>query len=79
MDRETGREVLRATFQSAEQLQNLLPLLKSRCTADEYRKYAMAVAAVVAEGGQQLINRVIAEYPELEAEVDAAAKAGRRY
>jgi hypothetical protein len=79
MDTETGREVLRATFRSAEQLQKLLPLLKSRCSADEYRKYALAVAAVVAEGGQQLINRVIAEHPELEAEVDSAANAGRQY
>ncbi len=79
MDRETGREVLRATFRSAGELQALLPVLKARCGTEEYRTYALAVATVIAEGGQQLINRVIADHPELEAEIDAAVQTTGRY
>ena len=73
------RTVLRAVFRSATELQDLLPVLKAHCDADEYRVYAVAIASVIAESGQQIINRVMAEHPELEAEVDSAVSKDGRY
>jgi hypothetical protein len=72
MDRDLARSVIKATFQSARPLQDLLPVLQARLAPEEYRAYAKAVAAVIAEGGVQLLNRVFAEHPDLEAEVDSA-------
>lgn len=79
MDRDLSRHVVKATFRSARELQDLLPLLKKRASAEEYQEYLRAIAAVIAEGRQQLLNRVFAEYPDLEAEVDASIQATGRY
>lgn len=77
MEIHLARAVLRATFQSNGVLQDLLPALKAGCGEEEYRTYAKAIAAVIAESGLQIMNRIFAEHPELEAEVDAAiAKTG---
>jgi hypothetical protein len=78
IDKNLARDVLRTTFQSNAVLQDLLPALKAGCGKEEYRTYAKAIAAVIAESGLQIMNRIFAEHPELEAEVDAAiTKAGR--
>jgi hypothetical protein len=57
----------------------LLPVLKEQASAEEYQTYLRAIAVVVGEGGQQLLNRVFAEHPDLEGEVDKAIKASGRY
>jgi hypothetical protein len=79
MDQELSRRIIRATFQSNGVLEDLLPALKAGCAEDEYRTYARAIAAVIAESGLQIMNRIFAEHPELEAEVDAAITKTGRY
>jgi hypothetical protein len=79
MDRDISRQVIRATLRSSGELTALLPVLKAHCAPDEYQVFSRAIAAVVAECGQQLLNRVFAEHPELEAEVDAAIAMTGRY
>jgi hypothetical protein len=79
VDRDLSRRVVKATFRSARELQDLLPILKERASPEDYQTYLRAIAAVVGEGGQQLLNRVFAEHPDLEVEVDAAIKTNGRY
>jgi hypothetical protein len=79
MDRDTANEVFNAALRSGDELQKLLPLLKTRCSADEYDVYLKAVATAMAEIGIELVNRVVAEHPELGAEMEArSAEAKRR-
>ena len=78
MDIDVARHVLRVAFRSAGELQQLLPVLKKSCAADEYEAYAKGIAAAVAEIALEVTNRVIADHPALETEVEAdVAKHGR--
>jgi hypothetical protein len=79
MDLDVARQVVRATFRSSTSLTDLLPVLKAHCPPEEYQAFARAIAAVVGEAGLQLLNRVFAEHPELEAEVDEAIARDGRY
>ena len=71
MDINVARHVLRTAFRSSGELQQLLPVLQKSCAADQYQAYAKAIAAVLAEITLELTNRVVAEHPVLEAEVEA--------
>jgi hypothetical protein len=79
MDADLARAVLRGTFESNRVLQELLPALKAGCSEDEYRTYAKAIATVIAESGGQIMSRIFAGHPGLEAEVDAAIRRDGRY
>jgi hypothetical protein len=79
MDIELARDVLRGAFSSARELQKLLPLLKQRCEPDEYQTYAKAIAAVLAEISLEVVNKVLAAYPALEAEVEASLARSQDY
>ena len=67
---EVARDIVRAAFRSCSELQALLGTLKSRCSPDEYKAYAQDIAAAMDAIGVNLINKAIAQYPELGAEID---------
>jgi hypothetical protein len=71
MDINLARDVIRAAFRSARELQGLLPSLKEGCKASEYEMYLKGVARVLADLSLEVTNKVIAEHPELEAEIEA--------
>lgn len=78
MDINVARHVVRACFRSSQELENLLSLLKGHCSADEYTKYAKAIASAIASIHLEVMNRVIAAYPQLESEIEVSiAKHGR--
>jgi hypothetical protein len=79
MDIEVARDVLRAAFRSSAELQRLLGTLKERCRADEYQDYARSIAAAVDAIGASLINKVLAEHPELSVEIEASIEKVGRY
>jgi hypothetical protein len=70
MDISLARTVLRGAFRSADELQQLLPQLKEGCDPDEYASYAKAIATAVAEIALEVTNRIIADHPQLQAEVE---------
>ena len=45
MDIELAREIVRTAFRSSAELQALLPVLKRRCGEEEYKGYALGIAA----------------------------------
>jgi len=78
MDIELARDVVRAAFRSSCQLQSLLGALKTRCRPDEYQEYARGIATAIDTIGVSLIDKALAEHPELSAEIDTSiAKDGR--
>ena len=78
MDIDTARDVVRAAFRSSSELQQLLATLKERCWPDEYKDYARNIAAAIDAIGESLINKAIAEHPQLKSEIEASiAKTGR--
>jgi hypothetical protein len=79
MDISLARGLLAAKFRSAAELQSMLPALKGGCTAAEYDLYLRAIAAVIAEMSLQITNRLRAEHPELDLEVQAAVDRDGKY
>ena len=71
MDIDLARNVVRGAFRSARELQGLLPALKDGCQAEEYERYLKGIARAIAEISFEVTNKVIAEHPELVAEIDA--------
>jgi hypothetical protein len=78
MDIELARDVVRAAFRASSELQVLLGVLKERCRPEEYRDYARGIATAMDAIGVGLINKTLAEHPELQSEIDESiAKHGR--
>lgn len=79
MDIDVARHIVRTSFRSARDLESLLGLLKSHCGADEYQTYAKAIATAIASIHTEIVNKVTASYPALEAEIEADVKKHGRY
>jgi hypothetical protein len=78
MDKDIAREVIRAAFRSGSELEKLLGVLKDRCNAEDYKIYARQVAMAIDGIHVALLNKVLAQFPELEAEIEAnLARTGR--
>jgi hypothetical protein len=79
MDIELAREVIRTAFRSGAELQALLPLLKQRCSAEEYKGYALGIAAAIDAIGVELTNKVLAAHPGLANEIESSVKRHGRF
>ena len=78
MDKETAGEVIRAAFRSGAELEKLLPVLKERCNAEDYKEYARQVGLAIDGIDAALLDKVLAQFPDLDAEIEAnMARAGR--
>ena len=79
MDIDVARHIVRTAFRSGRELESLLSMLKAHCKPDEYNGYAKAIAAAVASIHLEVINRVTADFPALEAEIEAQINKHGRY
>jgi hypothetical protein len=78
MDSELAWHIIGVSFRVARELQDLLPILKERCDAEEYRDYAQGVARSIHAISTALIDKTVALHPELTARIEAdLAKFGR--
>jgi hypothetical protein len=78
MDKNVAREIIRAAFRSGGELEKLLSVLKDRCSAEDYKVYARQVAMAIDGIHAALLNKVLAQFPELAAEIEAnIARSGR--
>jgi hypothetical protein len=71
MNTDTARHVIRTAFQTARELQDLLRLLKERCSAEEYKAFAIGIAAAIDGINVGLTNKVLSSHPELAKEIEA--------
>ena len=77
MDKEFASEVIRAAFRSGAELQKLLGLLKERCSPEDYKDYARQVTTAIDDIDAALLDKVLAQFPELRDEILAhQARAG---
>lgn len=79
MQVELARHVVRAAFRSAGTLSTLIPFLKEHLDAKEYEPYAKMLAGAVAAIEVDLLNKIFAEHPGLEAEVCASIREYGRF
>ena len=79
MNIETARDIVRAAFRSSSELEQLLATLKGRCRPDEYKDYARYIATAIDAIGVSLINKTLAEHPELRPEIEASIATTGRY
>jgi hypothetical protein len=79
MDIELARDVIRAAFRSSSELQDLLRVLKGRCSPEEFKEYSRGIATAMDAIGVALINKALAAHPELNAEIDASMASHGRY
>lgn len=78
MNIQLARDVIRAAFRSTSELGNLLPTLKEQCSPDEYKAYALGIAAAIDAIMTNTISRAVQTHPDLAKEVDEQiAKHGR--
>jgi hypothetical protein len=74
-----ARHVARAAFRSSRELGELVPFLKDRLNAEEYSIYAKAIGSAVASIQVDLMNKLVADHPGLEAEIEASIGKYGRY
>jgi hypothetical protein len=79
MNIDLARYVVGAAFRSSRELGDLVPFLKEHLDAEEYRPYARAIASGVAAIHLDLVNKLFADHPGLEAEVEASIQKYGRY
>ena len=71
MDKETAWQVIRAAYRCSADLQVLLKFLKERCTADEYKPFAIGIATAIDTVNVQLVDRALKARPELGDKIEA--------
>ncbi|MBI3700387.1 MAG: hypothetical protein HY242_08075 [Afipia sp.] len=78
MEVDLARHIARCVFLSSRQLSELIPILKDNCSADEYQQFTKGIATVIAHMNLELMNKICAEHPQVEKEIEAdMAKYGR--
>jgi hypothetical protein len=78
MNIDLARDVVRVAFRSSSELAELVPFLKSYLSAEEYSTYAKAIGLAVVSIQVDLMNKLVADHPGLEADIEASiAKYGR--
>jgi hypothetical protein len=74
MDLDLARNIIRTAYRSGGELETLIGLLKTRCSAEDYQFYARQVAMAVDGIHVALVDKVLARFPEMEAEMQENLK-----
>ena len=78
MNIDIARHIARAALRSSRDLAELIPCLKAYLSADEHAAYSKAIGSAVAAIQLDVMNKVLADNPGLESEIEASiAKYGR--
>jgi hypothetical protein len=71
MDSELAWHIIGVSFRANRELQDLLPILKEHCGAEEYQDYVQGIARSIHAINTALIDKAIALHPELADRIDA--------
>ena len=72
MDINIARHVIRTAFRSERELEELMQMLKAYCNAEEYKNYALGIAAAIDSINAALLVKIFSSYPELKKEVEVS-------
>jgi len=70
MDKNAAWQVIRSAYKCSADLQALLKFLKEQCPPDEYRQFALGIAAAIDALNVQLTDRALAARPELAKKIE---------
>ena len=79
MDIDLARHVARAALRSSRELGDLIPFLKEHLSVQGYQGYAKAIASAVAAIQVDLLNKLTADHPGLNAEIENDTAKYERY
>jgi hypothetical protein len=79
MDIDVARHVVRGVLRSAQELQQLIHLLKDHCETEEYETYVRGIGTAIHTMHVEVMERAFAAHPGLEQEVDAMMAKYERY
>jgi hypothetical protein len=79
MNIELARTIARAAFRSTRELGALMPLIKEKLPGEEYVVYSKAIASAIAGIQLDIVNKLTAEHPGLEAEIEKSIEKTGRY
>jgi hypothetical protein len=71
MDDKLAWHIIRVSFRTARELQDLLSLLKEQCSPEEYRDYVAGIAQAIDAINDALMNKAIASHPQLTNRIEA--------
>ncbi len=74
MDRDLAKHVVTVSIKTASRLGDLVPLLKEHMPPQEYEIHAKAIARAVYAIGHEITDRIFAEHPDLDREIEAQIK-----
>jgi hypothetical protein len=72
MDIGLARHTIRAAFRTTGELADLMQMLKAYCSAEEYKDYAIGIAAAIDSINAALLDKIYSSHPELKKEVEAS-------
>jgi hypothetical protein len=70
MDEELAWQMVRVSFRTAGELQDLLGLLKEQCSPEDYRNYAGRISQAIDAVNDALLNTAVAAHPEFAARIE---------
>ncbi len=79
MNIDLARHIARTALRSSREIGDLVPFLKDRLNPDEYSIYAKAIGSAVAAIQVDLVNKLLADHPALETEIEASITKHGRY
>jgi hypothetical protein len=74
-----ARHIARAAFRASREIGDLMPFLKQHLPEHEYLHYAHAIATAVAAIQLELLNKLAADHPGVQAEIEASIAKYDRY
>lgn len=80
MDIELSRMVMMVAGRCREEMAALVPILKEHCSESEREEVSVAIATIVYDLREEVMNKMFKKFPKLEAEYEANKKKyGRTY
>jgi len=70
MEKEVAKHVAASALKCASQLSEIIPFVKTHCSADEYKSLAKRVASAMHAINEAIFEPVLAGHPELKQEIE---------
>ena len=66
MDKEVARFIANTAFRSSANLADLVPFMQAYCSAEEQKKYTIAIATAMASIQQEVLGKLYKDFPDIE-------------
>jgi len=71
MNEAAAWQAIQTAFRCGRELQALLRSLKQTCTVDEYKQFAVGIAAAMDTVNVQVLDRAMKAHPQLRARIES--------